>query len=204
MRRGMVEYSMGISILKPLDMSKANRTLLYETVNRGRENLPFLNIGGDGGQGRHGFLQREGYSGLERLGRRHHDGLKIALPVAVNLDGSPITGRVRAEYILTASGTTVDVTAPPAYEAASLDNADAVLTRRVRQGDARETVDNSKWAFADCANAPFPGKPNPAKVCLDGGFDTNHIYELLYTAKNPTVVRHWSGCDAGFRGLPAR
>jgi hypothetical protein len=59
--RGMVEYSMGISILKPADMSKANRTLLYETVNRGRKNLPFLNIGGDATKAGDGFLEREGY-----------------------------------------------------------------------------------------------------------------------------------------------
>src|SRR5207237_2014957 len=25
------------------------------------------------------------------------------------------------------------------------------------------------------------------EVCIDGGFDTNHIYELLYTTKDPTV-----------------
>jgi len=58
----------------------------------------------------------------------------------------------------------------------------------VHQGDAREVLDNSKWAFADCAGAPFPGKPNAGKVCLEGGFDTDHIYELVYTAKNPTVA----------------
>ncbi|MEA2986489.1 MAG: hypothetical protein QOD94_2743 [Alphaproteobacteria bacterium] len=187
--RGMVEYSMGISILKPLDMSKGNRTLLYETVNRGRQNLPFLNIGGDRDKAGDGFLQREGYT-LAWSGWQGDitSGLKIALPIALNPDGSPITGRVRAEYTLDESGTTVDVTAPPAYEAASLDNAGAVLTRRVRQADTRETIDNSKWAFADCTDMPFPGKPNAAKVCLDGGFDTNHIYELVYTAKNPTVV----------------
>ncbi len=187
--RGMVEYSMGVSILKPLDMSKGNRTLLYETVNRGRKNLPNLNIGGDGAKAGDGFLQREGYT-LAWSGWQGDitTGLKIALPIAVNPDGSPITGRVRAEYTLTASGATVDVTARPAYEAASLDNAGAVLTRRVRQADARETIDNSKWAFADCDSMPFPGKPNAAKVCLDGGFDTNHIYELVYTAKNPTVA----------------
>src|SRR5262249_3228554 len=46
----------------------------------------------------------------------------------------------------------------------------------------------SKWAFADCAGAPFPGKPNPRKVCIDGGFDTNYIYELVYTAKSPAVA----------------
>ena len=42
--------------------------------------------------------------------------------------------------------------------------------------------------FADCISAPFPGKPDAGKICLDGGFDTNHIYELVYTAKNPTVA----------------
>jgi hypothetical protein len=56
--RGMVEYSMDISILKPVDMSKANRTLLYETVNRGRKNLPFLNVGGDEAKPGDGLLQR--------------------------------------------------------------------------------------------------------------------------------------------------
>ena len=187
--RGMVEYSMDISILKPIDMSKGNRTLLYETVNRGRKNLPFLNIGGDLTKPGDGFLQRPGYT-LAWSGWEGDitTGIRIALPVAVNPDGSPITGRVRAEYILTAPAATVNITAPPAYEAASLDNAGATLTRRVHQGDARETIPNSRWAFADCSSTPFPGKPNAAKVCLDGGFDTNHIYELVYTAKNPTVA----------------
>ena len=71
--RGMVEYSMGISILKPVDMSKGNRTLLYEVVNRGRKNLPALNIGGDGAKaGRRLPGARGLYAGLERLGGRHH------------------------------------------------------------------------------------------------------------------------------------
>jgi hypothetical protein len=56
--RGMVEYSMGISILKPVDLNKGNRTLLYETVNRGNKNLPFLNIGSDVQKPGDGFLQR--------------------------------------------------------------------------------------------------------------------------------------------------
>jgi hypothetical protein len=185
----VVEYSMDISILKPIDMSKGNRTLLYETVNRGRKNLPFLNIGGDLTKPGDGFLQRQGYT-LAWSGWQGDitTGVRIALPVAVNPAGSQITGRVRAEYILTAPVATVNITAPPAYEAASLDNAGATLTRRVHQGDARETISNSRWAFADCSSTPFPGKPNAVKVCLDGSFDTNHIYELVYTAKNPTVA----------------
>lgn len=187
--RGMVEYSTDISIFKPVDMSKSNRTLLYETVNRGNKNLPYLNIGGDRAKAGDGFLEREGYT-LAWSGWEGDitTGLKLSLPIAVNADGSPITGRVRAEYVLTAPTVAVDVTARPAYEAASLDNAGAILTRRVHQGDARETIDNGKWAFADCTKTPFPGKPVAGKVCLDGGFDTNHIYELIYIAKNPTVA----------------
>src|SRR5262249_31783618 len=35
--RGMVEYSMDISILKPIDASRGNRTILYDVVNRGNK-----------------------------------------------------------------------------------------------------------------------------------------------------------------------
>jgi Alpha/beta hydrolase domain len=187
--RGMVEYSMGISVLKPVDLTKGNRTLLYETVNRGNKNLPFLNIGGDGQRAGDGFLQRQGYT-LAWSGWEGDitTGIQISLPIAVNPDGSPVTDRVRAEYILVNPTSTVDVTRRPAYQAASLDNKGAVLTRRVHQADPREPIDNNNWAFADCAATPFPGKPDGGKVCLEGGFDTNHVYELVYTAKDPTVA----------------
>ena len=59
-----------------------------------------------------GFLQRQGYT-LAWSGWEGDitSGLRIALPVAVNADGSPISGRVRAEYILTAPNATVNITA---------------------------------------------------------------------------------------------
>jgi hypothetical protein len=95
---------------------------------------------------------------------------------------------VRSEYILGSPASTQDVTEPPAYEAISTDNSGATLTRRVNQNDPRELIPNSQWAFADCTSVPFPGVPDPTKICLQGGFDTNHIYELVYTAKNPMVM----------------
>src|SRR5215831_14978586 len=61
--RGMVEYSMDFSILKPIDTSRGNHTILYDVVNRGNKSSPSLNIGvtstnpaGDG------FLESEGYT----------------------------------------------------------------------------------------------------------------------------------------------
>ena len=188
--RGMVEYSMDFSILKPIDTSRGNRTILYDVVNRGNKSSPSLNLGGSATNAGDGFLESEGYalvwSGWEG---DITTGIRINLPIATNKDGSQIADFVRAEYILnTNAASTVDVTAPPAYSAVSTSNAGATLTRRVHQDDAKELIDNSQWAFADCSSAAFPGTPNPAKVCLNGGFDTNHIYELVYTAKNPTVT----------------
>ncbi len=187
--RGMVEYSMDFSIFAPADPSKGNHTLLYDVVNRGRMSIPALDIGSSGANPGDGFLENSGfttvYSGWEG---DVTSGIKITLPIATNKDGSPITGRVRSEYILTSPASTQDVTGPPAYESISTSNAGATLTRRVHQFDAKELIPNSQWAFADCSSTPFPGVPSTLKVCLQGGFDTNHIYELLYTAKNPTVA----------------
>ena len=69
-----------------------------------------------------------------------------------------------------------------------------------------------EWAFADCAKTPFPGHPDPEKLCLKGGFDPAALYELTYIAKDPPV--HGIGFAAtrdliaflrqGAAGQPAR
>lgn len=188
--RGMVEYNMDFWINKPADMTRANGTLLHDVPNRGRVRSLELNVGGAGDSNAgDGLLQRQGYV-LSDNGWQGDvsTGLQIRLPVARNRDGGEITGRVRAEYILDAPTSTVDVTTPPAYEAVSTSNAGATLTRRVHQDDPKELIPASDWAFADCSTVPFPGLPDTKKVCLKGNFDTNHIYELLYTAKNAMVL----------------
>jgi hypothetical protein len=187
--RGMVEYSMDVVITKPVDMSKGNGTLLHDVPNRGAIRVPEMNIGGDANNLGDGFLETQGFTIVDNGWEGDiNTGLQITLPVATNPDGSVITGRVRSEYILTSATSTQDLTRQPTYLAVSTNNADATLTRRVHQHDPRELIPNSQWAFADCSSTPFPGVPSTARVCLNGGFDTNHIYELLYTAKNPTVM----------------
>jgi hypothetical protein len=189
--RGMVEYNMDFWINKPVDMTRANGTLLHDVPNRGSVRSLELNVGGaaDANAG-DGLLQRQGYT-LSDNGWEGDlsTGLQIRLPVARNKDGSEITNRIRTEYILNgAPESTQDLSTPPAYESVSTSNAGATLTRRIHQEDERETIPNTDWAFADCATTPFPGVPSTKKVCLKGNFDSNHIYELLYTAKNPMVL----------------
>src|SRR6266513_3026308 len=60
--RGMVEYSMDISIVKPIDTSHGNHTILYDVVNRGNKSSPSLNIGGSTTSVGDGFLEAEGYT----------------------------------------------------------------------------------------------------------------------------------------------
>jgi len=49
-------------------------------------------------------------------------------------------------------------------------------------------IRSTDWAFADCSKTPFPGTPDPAKICVKGGFDPAFLYELVYTGKDPQVL----------------
>ena len=201
--RGMVSYSMDVSILKPINESNGNHVLLYDVVNRGNKVVPgTFNVGSTtANPAGDGFLQKQGYSivwsGWQGDLVPAPGQLGISVPVASNPDGTPITGLVRTEFVTTsvpaAPVTTQNLTAgfssnTPGYPAADLDTTHATLTKRVHQDDPQQTVPASDFAFANCTGTPFPGVPDPQKLCLRGGFDTNQIYELYYTAMNPLVL----------------
>ena len=197
---GKVAYSMDVIILKPRDMARGNGTLLYDVVNRGRRVA--LNMFNFGATGRNdtaaagdGFLQRHGFtlvwSGWQ--GDLLPGMIRLNAPVAHAADGGAITGPVRKEFELFEPASTLglgdtDLGRGLPYESAATDNAGDVLTIQVRQSDPPQTVPNSDWALADCSRKPFPGIPSTAHVCLKGGFDTDHIYQLIYTAKDPKVL----------------
>src|SRR5262249_31742645 len=108
-------------------------------------------------------------------------------------DNSTITGLVLARFsnappysgIPPGSST---LSLPVAQAAASLDTTRATLTRRASEDGAVTPIAPSDWAFADCRITPFPGTPDPTRVCLKAGFDSDYLYELVYTAKDPLVL----------------
>src|SRR5262249_19791914 len=87
--RGMVEYSMDICFLKPIDMSKGNHKLIFDVNNRGTlVALAGLNDNPGRGNDRigtadagNGFLMRQGYtiasSGWDVTAKPGHDRLTI-------------------------------------------------------------------------------------------------------------------------------
>ncbi len=197
--RGLVEYRTTFTLRKPVDMKNAAVVLLYNIVNRGNHNGPDVwHVGGDPGDG---FLYRLGHAVLwsgwqgdmpiASVGAAQEG---IDVPVARYPNGSPVTGRVWARFISVAGG--VNTQALPGAAGrrpASLDTAQATLVSAASETPAGVkrgvvSIDGAEWAFADCRTVPFPGTPDPTRVCLKHGFDPALLYELVYTATDPYVL----------------
>ena len=201
--RGMVEYAFDFYILKPIDLRRGAHKVMYEPPNRGGKTWnTFGRVPGGNDPGSitdptvlaNAFLMPRGYtmvwSGWDKSAGTANSGppnfnTTITLPVAVNKDGSTITGPA-FEYIVTGAATyTLN------YPAASLDKTKAKLTHRVHLDDVPVQIPDSGWDYTD-ANGT-------AIKLASGNFVNNDIYEFSYTAKNPTVnglgfaaVRDWN------------
>ena len=190
--RGMVEYSATFTLWKPLDMAKSSGVLLYDVVNRGNRMLLQTFQRGDPGDG---FLFAQGHvilaSGWQGDVNPRSGVETLEAPAARNLDGSSITGPVLARFSNLPAGTK-SVALPGAsrkgFANASLDTSKAMLTRRASDESAVVPIRAGDFSFADCSRTPFPGTPDPEKLCLKDGFDPAYLYELTYTAKDPLVL----------------
>jgi len=117
----------------------------------------------------------------------------IVVPIAKNPDGTSVTGPFTARFINSPKGATTlplasAVSAVVYQLPATLDTSKAILTKRATEDGPKMTIASSDWAFADCTKTPFPGTPDPAKICAKDGFDPTMLYELVYTAKDPLVL----------------
>ena len=174
--RGLVEYVTDIDILRPADRAKGNSVLFFNIVNRGNKgglslfnadvpvNLAANNNVAAAGDG---FMQRQGYTMvwfgwqadvLPGVGR-----MRIKVPVAHNVDGSPITGVVRSELTTQRDGlsatpvTTLNLSSgwftamsTASYPTVNTDNRTPLvdgflpqLTVRAREYEPRVVVPNS-------------------------------------------------------------
>ena len=215
--RGMVEYTTEIELLKPEDIARGNRILLFEVNNRGNKLAPGNFNEGVGGtlaerngltSPGDGWLLRQGYTmvwfGWEMDVLPGMNRVRMPPIVAHNHDGSPITGVVRSEIIAPAPAANLPISMSqqilnyPAdsydsYPTASLDNqtpaADGFLpTLTVR---AREQDPREPIANSEWSfGVCEPGKPaspDDRHICYSAGFQPGRLYELIYRAKDPTV-----------------
>ncbi|HVY92780.1 MAG TPA: alpha/beta hydrolase domain-containing protein [Bryobacteraceae bacterium] len=190
--RGLVEYRTNFTLVKPVDMKKSSGVLFYNIVNRSNHGGPAeFHVGGDPGDG---FLYKlgqavlwSGWQGDIPLFTDGSDHEGIDVPVARGVTG-PVWDR-----ILGGTGNTQSLPGFHGRTPASLDTSKAKLISAVSEspeGVKRGVVEiaSSDWAFADCRTTPFPGTPDPSRICLKKGFDPALLYEIVYTAKDPYVL----------------
>jgi hypothetical protein len=193
--RGLVEYEADFDILRPADVERGNRRILYEVVNRGRKNLlPVFHVAPETSPTSYndpvtatdagtGFTFRAGYtlvwSGWDPDAPRANHGLSMRVPVATN-NGAPIVKTIRDEFVFGTRVPTTRLTAPLSYEAATLDQGQARLTVRTREGDPRTEIPPSQWTYANARSI---------KLLPEGtAFQPGLIYDFWYPAKEPKVL----------------
>lgn len=185
--KGMVEYSMDIYILKPVNSGNGNHKLFFEVNNRGAKLFGGFNNSKGGNNpttaadAAEGFLMNQGYSiawcGWDISARADNNNLTITVPVAKNPDGSSITGP-SYEYIEFDNPAATIYSL--AYPAASLNKKEATLTMRYKLEDAATVISSNDWEYAN---------DHAIKLLPDGSaFKQSAIYEFRYTAKNPLVA----------------
>lgn len=202
---GRVEYSMDISIIKPVDMSRGNRTILYDVTNRGsRRAFNSFHVGGDSGNNPSsakdagdGFLMKAGYTLVINgwQGDIMPGGGRLAgqFPVAMEAGGKPVTGLITAEYIVAepmytlALGNEGGRAEARPFPAVPERMGEARLMRRSGPLAPREPIPNNQWSFGRCPDGKNP-EPGNLHLCYPAGFSTNYIYELVYAAQDPVVM----------------
>ena len=206
---GLVEFSADLCILKPLDMARGNRRLLFGYGNRGnKRELQFFNDAPASNDPRtladagNGFLMRRGYTVVWAAWEGDllpGDGrLVLDLPVARDRD-RPITGLVRSEFIPGGPGITAfplsGMASARSYPTNSLDPRVHSLSRRRYADSERLPIAPEDWSFArieggqglDAQGSETAVVSSDSNIHLPQGFEPGWIYELVYTAKDPRV-----------------
>jgi hypothetical protein len=178
-RQGHVRYSATFAIARPL--ANASGALFYDVPNRGNGTVA---------------ADPDGHI-------RAISGWQSDLPTDANLQTAtvpvargprgPLTGPVLQRFIDVKAGLkSIPITGSigrptPRPQPVSLDTGKAGLFTQTSDRAPLRQVASNDWAFADCEDKPFPGTPDPARLCVRGGFDPKLAYTLVYQGRDPLV-----------------
>jgi hypothetical protein len=195
---GKVEHSADFYLVKPKRLVKGNGTLLLEVGNRGgKALLSFFDLGtgsldpeaeehfGDG------FLLERGFSllwvGWQWDTPKRPGLMRMYPPIAMDGD-KPIRGLVRSDFVPIEPETDhslADRDHLP-YPVADENAPENVMTVRDSVDGERRVVPRSKWSFARVEKGQVVA--DAGRVYLEGGFEPQKIYEVVYVSENPPLV----------------
>lgn len=195
--RGRVAFKTDFFLLKPIDMRRSNRRILYEVNNRGNK----LMLGGFDDRGGNnpstpadsgnGFLFRQGYvllwSGWNGDVAPGENKLLIDLPVATE-NGKSITGPIDAEICVDARSFSQPFYwgGSNPYPTISLDNSTARLTKRLTRNDPPTEIRRDRWSFARFEKGR--AVLDPKHLYFADGFEPGWLYDLVYVGKDPRIT----------------
>ncbi len=190
--KGEVESTADLYMLRPKDEAKGNGAAIVEVNNRGGKGLIWHQNHAKSSadpttaeQFGDGFLMQHGFTVMWigwqfDVPRDVKTNMKLVAPVAHNADGSAITGLVRSDFHVdkptAEQGIGHNGSVP--YPVADANDPANVLTERDDVLAPRQTIPRSLWHFTQ----------NDEAIALTNGFAPGKIYELVYRAKDPTVV----------------
>jgi hypothetical protein len=201
---GKVGFSADFFMIKPKNVERGNGTLLFGTSNRGSKRLlTFFNHAS--AEGRKwdepdpvseanlgdGFLMRNGFTllwvGWQFDPPVNGENLRAYLPATVD-NGRPIEGLARSDFVVTEQVfhfTLGDRNHIP-YPVSDPGDSENILTVRDSVEARRQVIPRDRWAFAKREGDETI--PDPNHVYLASGFEPHRIYEVVYKARNPTVI----------------
>jgi Alpha/beta hydrolase domain len=188
--RGRVEASADFMVLRPRRPPLGGSMALFEVSNRGgKALLPYFNRATWSRD-----PSRADEFGDRLLMRLHltliwvgwqfdvpsQPGLlRLRAPIARESSGA-IEGLVRSDWTVERTTATLPLAhrGHAAYPVADPAHPDNVLTVRSARLGPREVVPRARWRFVEDGTA----------ILLDGGFEGDRIYELVYRVRDPVVV----------------
>jgi hypothetical protein len=188
-----VPYKSTFFILRPVDLASGNGKLFYDFGNRGSKRIvQWFNDAPEAANPTtaveygNGFLMRQGYIvALSGWAGDVAPGANVMsvleMPIAINADGTAITGQFTAETI--ASATTTGIALQ--YTAEPRATTNGVLRRRERQtGEDEVRTGASEIITGWTYNATGRRVNFPTGHVAKSGW----VYEFTYTAKDPLVM----------------
>jgi hypothetical protein len=196
--RGLVHFEGDVTLLQPVDPTRANGRLLADVVNRGNRTFMRYNLATADQQRRDqipsgdGYLMEQGWTiasvGWQWDVSRSDGRLGLTAPTALDESGQPLEGwacvtyqpnAIEPHFLLSDRG-------HQPYSAADLDQPDAKLLVRDYPIGTRQELIRDHWRFARVEGGRMV--PDATHVALDGGFEAGRIYEAVYRTNVCPVV----------------
>ena len=194
---GLVEFSADFAMLRPVDLARGNRRILFDVVNRGRKtalslnSVPTPNDPASPLEAGNGYLMRRGYTvvwGGWQADVPPTPGLiGLQAPEAIGPQG-PLTGKIMCQFQCN-EPTQVFLLADRQHlpnPAADPEEAEATLTVRDLPNSPATPVARGAWSFVRVEDADT--EPQHSHIYMPSGFEPGRIYQLVYTTTGSRLV----------------